>query len=166
MNLYVQQVTQFLNNEAKGTKVIGATSLQDMVNKLKTPRKIMMLVKGKWIAYLCRSISPFSFIKLIENSFWSHLKHLRDWQMFFFRWKCYLIRNTLTINVQFQVFVLNNKLCELQGQRLFLVTFFWAFVFLSYRAWRVLFGAVRVSVKVDFFYHSLIDYCWCHIEWL
>lgn len=49
MNL--QQVTQFLNNEAKGTKVIGATSLQDMVNKLKTPRKIMMLVKGKWTAY-------------------------------------------------------------------------------------------------------------------
>lgn len=41
------QVTHFLNNEAKGTKVIGATSLQDMVNKLKTPRKIMLLVKGK-----------------------------------------------------------------------------------------------------------------------
>lgn len=39
-------MTQFLNNEAKGTKVIGADSLQDMVNKLKTPRKIMLLVKG------------------------------------------------------------------------------------------------------------------------
>lgn len=41
------QVTQFLNNEAKGTKVIGATSLEDMVSKLKTPRKIMLLVKGE-----------------------------------------------------------------------------------------------------------------------
>lgn len=40
-------MTQFLKNEAKGTKVIGATSLQDMVDKLKTPRKIIMLVKGK-----------------------------------------------------------------------------------------------------------------------
>lgn len=49
MNFFnCHQVTQFLNNEAKGTKVIGATSLQDMVNKLKTPRKIMMLVKGTW----------------------------------------------------------------------------------------------------------------------
>ncbi|XP_037041425.1 6-phosphogluconate dehydrogenase, decarboxylating [Bradysia coprophila] len=45
-NRTVDKVTQFLNNEAKGTKVIGATSLQDMVNKLKTPRKIMMLVKA------------------------------------------------------------------------------------------------------------------------
>lgn len=37
-----------MNNEAKGTKIIGATSLQDMVNKLKTPRKIMLLVKGEF----------------------------------------------------------------------------------------------------------------------
>lgn len=41
------QVTHFLNNEAKGTKIIGATSLADMVSKLKTPRKVMLLVKGK-----------------------------------------------------------------------------------------------------------------------
>lgn len=44
----VQQVTHFLNNEAKGTKVIGANSLEDMVSKLKTPRKIMLLVKGEF----------------------------------------------------------------------------------------------------------------------
>lgn len=42
-------MTNFLNNEAKGTKVIGATSLKDMVDKLKTPRKIMLLVKGKYL---------------------------------------------------------------------------------------------------------------------
>lgn len=37
----------FLANEAKGTKIIGANSLQDMVQKLKKPRKVMLLVKGK-----------------------------------------------------------------------------------------------------------------------
>lgn len=41
------QVTQFLNNQAKGTNIIGATSLPDMISKLKTPRKIMLLVKSK-----------------------------------------------------------------------------------------------------------------------
>ena len=33
-------------NEAKGTNIIGATSLEDMVAKLKTPRRVMMLVKA------------------------------------------------------------------------------------------------------------------------
>lgn len=41
------QVTHFLNNEAKGTKIIGATSMEDMVSKLKSPRRVMLLVKGK-----------------------------------------------------------------------------------------------------------------------
>jgi 6-phosphogluconate dehydrogenase len=36
-----------LNNEAKGTNIIGATSIEDMVSKLKSPRRVMMLVKGK-----------------------------------------------------------------------------------------------------------------------
>lgn len=36
----------FLQNEAKGTKVIGAESLEDMVSKLKTPRRIILLVKA------------------------------------------------------------------------------------------------------------------------
>ncbi|XP_055911400.1 6-phosphogluconate dehydrogenase, decarboxylating [Eupeodes corollae] len=45
-NRTVDKVDQFLNNEAKGTKVIGAKSLEDMVNKLKSPRKIMLLVKA------------------------------------------------------------------------------------------------------------------------
>ena len=38
---------KFLANEAKGTQIIGARSLKDMVAKLKTPRKVMMLVRGK-----------------------------------------------------------------------------------------------------------------------
>ncbi|XP_013115590.1 6-phosphogluconate dehydrogenase, decarboxylating [Stomoxys calcitrans] len=45
-NRTVDKVEHFLQNEAKGTKVIGATSLADMVSKLKTPRKVMMLVKA------------------------------------------------------------------------------------------------------------------------
>ncbi|XP_026756799.1 6-phosphogluconate dehydrogenase, decarboxylating isoform X1 [Galleria mellonella] len=45
-NRTVAKVEQFLNNEAKGTKIIGANSLEDMVNKLKKPRKIMLLVKA------------------------------------------------------------------------------------------------------------------------
>jgi len=45
-NRTVDKVAHFLNNEAKGTKIIGATSLREMVDKLKTPRKIMLLVKA------------------------------------------------------------------------------------------------------------------------
>ncbi|TSR39591.1 Kinesin-like protein KIF1B [Bagarius yarrelli] len=45
-NRTVSKVQDFLQNEAKGTKVIGAESLQDMVSKLKTPRRIVLLVKA------------------------------------------------------------------------------------------------------------------------
>lgn len=37
---------EFLANEAKGTKVIGAHSLQEMVSTLKKPRRIILLVKA------------------------------------------------------------------------------------------------------------------------
>lgn len=36
----------FLANEAKGTKVVGAHSLEEMVSKLKKPRRIILLVKA------------------------------------------------------------------------------------------------------------------------
>ncbi|GLH05797.1 6-phosphogluconate dehydrogenase, decarboxylating [Gryllus bimaculatus] len=45
-NRTTEKVDQFLANEAKGTKVIGAHSLEDMVAKLKKPRRVMMLVKA------------------------------------------------------------------------------------------------------------------------
>ncbi|CAL1527242.1 unnamed protein product [Lymnaea stagnalis] len=45
-NRTVSKVTEFLNNEAKGTKIIGATSMEDMVSKLKKPRRVMLLVKA------------------------------------------------------------------------------------------------------------------------
>ncbi|KAJ0183728.1 hypothetical protein K1T71_000151 [Dendrolimus kikuchii] len=45
-NRTVTKVDEFLKNEAKGTKIIGARSLEDMVAKLKKPRKVMLLVKA------------------------------------------------------------------------------------------------------------------------
>ncbi|KAM9350890.1 6-phosphogluconate dehydrogenase, decarboxylating [Symphorus nematophorus] len=45
-NRTVSKVKEFLQNEAKGTKVIGAESLEDMVSKLKKPRRIILLVKA------------------------------------------------------------------------------------------------------------------------
>ncbi|XP_068084461.1 6-phosphogluconate dehydrogenase, decarboxylating [Anabrus simplex] len=45
-NRTTEKVDQFLANEAKGTKVIGAHSLEEMVSKLKKPRRVMMLVKA------------------------------------------------------------------------------------------------------------------------
>src|SRR5579871_4675336 len=45
-NRTVAKVDEFLNKEAKGTKVIGAHSIQEMVGLLKKPRRVMMLVKA------------------------------------------------------------------------------------------------------------------------
>lgn len=45
-NRTVSKVEDFLANEAKGTKIIGATSMEDMVAKLKKPRRVMLLVKA------------------------------------------------------------------------------------------------------------------------
>ena len=45
-NRTVSKVDEFLANEAKGTKIIGAHSIEEMVRNLKRPRKVMMLVKA------------------------------------------------------------------------------------------------------------------------
>lgn len=42
----MSKVDEFLANEAKGTKIIGAHSLEEMVSKLKKPRRVMLLVKA------------------------------------------------------------------------------------------------------------------------
>jgi 6-phosphogluconate dehydrogenase len=45
-NRTTSKVDEFLSHEAKGTKVLGAHSLEEMVGMLKKPRRIMMLVKA------------------------------------------------------------------------------------------------------------------------
>ena len=44
-NRTTAKVDDFLNGAAKGTNIIGAYSLQDLVDKLEKPRKIMMMVR-------------------------------------------------------------------------------------------------------------------------
>src|SRR6185436_19984132 len=45
-NRTVSKVDEFLNKEAKGTNVLGAHSIEEMVAHLKRPRRVMMLVKA------------------------------------------------------------------------------------------------------------------------
>ena len=45
-NRTTAKVDDFLANEAKNTDVVGAHSLEEMVAKLKKPRRVMMLVKA------------------------------------------------------------------------------------------------------------------------
>jgi len=45
-NRTVAKVDEFMANEAKNTNIIGAKSLEDMVAKLKKPRRVMLLVKA------------------------------------------------------------------------------------------------------------------------
>ena len=45
-NRTVSKVDDFMNNEAKGTNIIGAKSLEEMVGLLKKPRRVMLLVKA------------------------------------------------------------------------------------------------------------------------
>jgi 6-phosphogluconate dehydrogenase len=40
------KVDEFLANEAKGTKIVGAHTIEELCKKLKRPRKLMMLVKA------------------------------------------------------------------------------------------------------------------------
>ncbi|PFX26134.1 6-phosphogluconate dehydrogenase, decarboxylating [Stylophora pistillata] len=66
-NRTVEKVDRFLANEAKGTKVIGAKSMEDMVSKLKKPRRVMMLVKAgsavdAFIAQLVPLLEPGDII--------------------------------------------------------------------------------------------------------
>jgi len=59
-NRTTSKVDDFLANEAKGTKIQGAHSIQELVSKLKRPRRIMMLVKaGKPVDDFIAQIVPF-----------------------------------------------------------------------------------------------------------
>jgi 6-phosphogluconate dehydrogenase len=58
-NRTVSKVDDFLANEAKGTKVVGAKSIPELVKLLKRPRRVMMLVKaGKAVDEFIEQLLP------------------------------------------------------------------------------------------------------------
>src|SRR3974377_216810 len=58
-NRTVSKVDDFLNNEAKGTKILGAHSLQEMAALLKRPRRVMLMVKaGKAVDEFIEQLLP------------------------------------------------------------------------------------------------------------
>jgi len=66
-NRTVEKVDQFLANEAKGTKVIGAHSIEEMIGLLKRPRRVMLMVKAgkpvdEFIEHLLPHLEPGDII--------------------------------------------------------------------------------------------------------
>ena len=58
-NRTVSKVDDFLNNEAKDTQVIGAHSIAEMVGLLKSPRRVMLMVKaGKAVDEFIEQVIP------------------------------------------------------------------------------------------------------------
>jgi 6-phosphogluconate dehydrogenase len=74
-NRTVSKVDDFLNNEAKGTEIVGAHSLEELVKLLKKPRRIMLLVKAgapvdEFIDLLVPLLEPGDIIIDGGNSFY------------------------------------------------------------------------------------------------
>src|SRR5438552_7120193 len=66
-NRTVSKVDDFLNREAKGTNVLGAHSLEEMVGLLKKPRRVMRMVKAgpavdEFIEHLLPHLEPGDII--------------------------------------------------------------------------------------------------------
>ncbi len=58
-NRTVSKVDEFLANEAKGTNVIGAHSIEELVSLLKRPRRVMLMVKaGKPVDEFIEQLLP------------------------------------------------------------------------------------------------------------
>ena len=75
-NRTVSKVDDFLANEAKGTKVIGAHSVEEMVASLKRPRRVMLMVKAgdpvdEIIAHVLPHLEPGDIIIDGGNSLFS-----------------------------------------------------------------------------------------------
>ncbi|MBU2491615.1 MAG: decarboxylating NADP(+)-dependent phosphogluconate dehydrogenase [Bacteroidetes bacterium] len=59
-NRTVEKVTNFIEGRGKGKNFIGAHSIEDLVNNLKTPRKVMLMVKaGKPVDDFIEQIIPY-----------------------------------------------------------------------------------------------------------
>src|SRR5580698_6610372 len=58
-NRTVSKVDDFINNEAKGTQVTGAHSIEEFVGLLKRPRRVMLMVKaGDTVDQMIDSVLP------------------------------------------------------------------------------------------------------------
>jgi 6-phosphogluconate dehydrogenase len=58
-NRTVSKVDDFLNNEAKGTQVVGAHTVEELASLLKRPRRIMLMVKaGDTVDHMIDLILP------------------------------------------------------------------------------------------------------------
>jgi 6-phosphogluconate dehydrogenase len=59
-NRTVSKVDDFVNNEAKGTKVVGAHSMEEFCGLLKSPRRVMIMVKaGEVVDQTIEHVLPF-----------------------------------------------------------------------------------------------------------
>jgi 6-phosphogluconate dehydrogenase len=59
-NRTVSKVDDFINNEAKGTEVVGAHSLEEMCGMLKLPRRVMIMVKaGDVVDHTIDQVLPY-----------------------------------------------------------------------------------------------------------
>ena len=59
-NRTVSKVDEFLNDEAKGTEVVGAHSIEEMCGLLKRPRRVMIMVKaGSVVDQTIEQILPY-----------------------------------------------------------------------------------------------------------
>src|SRR3954463_10331930 len=58
-NRTVSKVDDFIANEAKGTKVVGAHSVAELAEALKKPRRVMLMVKaGETVDQMIDSVLP------------------------------------------------------------------------------------------------------------
>ena len=58
-NRTVSKVDDFINNEAKGTEVLGTHSLEELAQALKRPRRVMLMVKaGDTVDHMIDSLLP------------------------------------------------------------------------------------------------------------
>ncbi len=59
-NRTVSKVDEFTSNEARGTKVVGTHSLEELASVLKRPRRVMLMVKaGDTVDHMIDAILPF-----------------------------------------------------------------------------------------------------------
>src|SRR5215207_2167926 len=58
-NRTVSKVDDFINNEAKGTEVQGAHSIEELISMLKRPRRVMLMIKaGDTVDHMIEALLP------------------------------------------------------------------------------------------------------------